>query len=82
MKKYLLILVGSVFLSTSAFAGGHLKSGGRDNMTGNSCFSRFCKNYGNMTSKPYGHMHATVFVQSSKINRELRRLQEKGGRRQ
>ena len=77
MKKYMLILVGSVFLSTSAFAGAHNRSFGvRNNLTPNDCFNRFCKNYDNMTIKLYSHMHATEFMQSSKIDREVRRLQE------
>ena len=82
MLKYIILITGTVFLTTSAFAGVHGRaSSGRDSLPRDICSKRICKNDVTAPGHEHGHMHATVFKTTPFVDLEARRLSERGGQR-
>lgn len=81
MTKLLMILAGSVFLATSAFASNDGQTrGNRDYLPPGYCWKHNCTNHDSLTSIKSIHTHILTSRQSSKLDREERRIWESGKR--
>ena len=82
MKKFLMILAGSVLLTTSAMASVHNQSrgGNRDNLPPRSCWKNTCTNHESLTSVQNSHDHMLKSKKLSRLDLEERRLLERSGR--
>lgn len=78
MKKILIVLAGSVLLTTSALASD--SRGSRDFLPPGYCWKHTCTNHDTLTSIQNTHIHALRAKKLSKLDLEERRLWERGSR--
>ena len=78
MNKFLMILAGSVLLTTSALASG--SRGNRDYLPPGYCMKNNCTFHETLSGVQTAHTHALKARKLSKLDLEERRLWERGSR--
>lgn len=78
MKKILMILAGSAFLTAPAFASD--SRGSRDYLPAGYCMKNNCTNHESLSSIQGFHAHKLTIKKPARINLEERRLWERGSR--